>query len=270
MEYTIENVILDNITEQQHQEILNKLDTMGLEVVVLSQVFTDDECDQYVSQSVDWLSLHLPPLTRDPKTWTTTTTPSGPRKGMYQSLIGHSPVAWTLRERMYPLFVSLHGTSELITSIDGATIFPPVTGSKKDWPHIDQTTSESKLVSFQGQVVLTNTTASFRCTPKSHLKHEELVKEFGMNAKSQWYKFSEDDVSKLAPRFEQWQIPIHTKKGSVILWRSTTIHSAKYVDDPSIYQPETSWDGWRCVYYCVYETEKTIDEKKFDNNFKCS
>ena len=78
-----------------------------------------------------------PRLTRNHETWTNGNIPSGPRRGMYQSIISHCPVAWKLREKLYPLFCGLHGTKELITSIDGATFMPPIQGSNKDWPHID-------------------------------------------------------------------------------------------------------------------------------------
>lgn len=247
MAYTIDHIDLNNITEDQRQSLLDKLNEFGL--VVLSNIIPPDACDKYVESSVNWLTSILPPLSRATQTWTPENTPTGPRKGMYQSLVGHCPVAWELREKLYPLFASLHATEDLITSIDGATIFPPCKSSAADWPHIDQTTSEKDLVCYQGQVVLTNTTASFRCTPGSHLIHEEIVTEYNLDRKSQWHKFTTDEIEKLKPRFTDWQIPIHVPKGSVILWRSTTIHSAKYVDDPTIYQPDKSWDGWRCVYY---------------------
>ena len=252
--YTIKNIDLSNVSSEEAKIIRQKLDEYGL--AIIENVIPDDKCDEYVKTSVDWLGKLIKPLSRAPETWTFENLPSGPRKGMMQSIISHSPVAWELREKLYPLFSALHGTKDLITSLDGATILPPIQGSNKDWPHIDQTKSEDDIKCFQGQVVLTNTTACFRCTPKSHLKHKEIVETLEINRKNQWYKFKDIDISTISPWFDEWQIPIQVSKGSIILWRSTTIHSAKYVDDPKIYKPLYSWDGWRCVYYICMRPKK--------------
>ena len=259
MEFTITGVSLNNIYKHI-VEIKNKLDEFG--VVILSEVFPKNKCDKYVEQSYNWLSSVNPKLTRKAETWTNENIPSGPRRGMYQSIISHCPIVWKLREKLYPLFSSLHGTKELITSVDGATFMPPLISSYKDWPHIDQTSLDQSIYSIQGQVVLTDTTASFRCTPKSHLKHQELVHKYDMDQKNQWYKFNE--TNELEEMFDQWQIPIHSKKGSVILWNSKTIHSAKYVDDPKIYDSEKSWDGWRCVYYICQRPRTELTKRNLN------
>lgn len=251
LEYVVPNIDLNLLTQKQLSDIKYKLDTYGL--CVLPCVFKDNECNQYVTQSVDWLTDLLPPLTRNPATWTSQNTPSGPRMGLYQSIVSHCPIAWILREKLYPLFCGLWNTKELITSLDGATILPPTHIESNDWPHIDQTKPESEIHCYQGQVVLTDTTACFRCTPGSHLKHDELSKKYGFNLKNQWYKFTDPQILELKNTFEKWQIPIYTPKGSIILWRSTLIHSAQYVTDVNKYKnlenTERWMDGWRCTYY---------------------
>ena len=121
--------------------------------------------------------------------------------------------------------------------------------------------TNDNIYSIQGQVVLTNTTASFRCTPKSHLKHQELVNKYNMNQKDQWYKFNENQIEELKKMFDNWQIPINTKKESIILWRSNLIHSAKYVDNPKIYNSVESWDGWRCAYYICQRPKSEFSQR---------
>lgn len=259
--YMIRNVKLNQILPEQKQEIIAKLDKYG--VVILSEVFGADESDNYVNRTFNWLTEYIPLLTRDPQTWQSQNLPSGPRRGMMQSIISHCPVAWELREHLYPLFTTLYDTPDLITSIDGGTFFPPVQIKTNDWPHIDQTKSEKDLFCIQGQVVLTQTTASFVCTPQSHLQHDRIIEQFNINRKNQWYKFKDDDINIIQSWFPQWQIPIIAPKGSIILWRSTTIHSARYVENPTIYHPLNSWDGWRCVYYIclrpkLYFTKKNL------------
>lgn len=178
------------------------------------------------------------------KTWMTDTfeiekwklfnLPYGPRYGMYQGLVGHCPTIWKLREKVAPIFAEKWDceTTDLITSIDGASVFPPMYRKTNDWPHIDQTGEGLKC--YQGQVVLTNTTASFVCTPRSHLKHQEVVDLY--DAKDNWCK-----VPEAKELFDEWQIPIIAKAGSMILWDSRLIHSAKRQDRGD--------DSWRCVVY---------------------
>jgi hypothetical protein len=251
MEYVVSNINIDQPSNEQISSILNKLDTYGL--CVLPSVFNGEICDKYATDSINWLINLLPPLTKDPKTWIFPNLPYGNKTGLHHSLVSHSPILWTLREKLYPLFCGLWNTNELITSLDGGTIFPPNKVENKDWPHVDQTVPETKLHCFQAQVVLTDTTACFKCTPKSHLQHDMLSKKYKFDTKNQWFKFTESQISEMKNMFENWQIPIYTPKGSIILWRSTTIHSAQYVIDPNIYKNlknTKKWlDGWRCTYY---------------------
>ena len=263
VENNVEISDLNDIKQKQIVELKKNLDENGY--VVIPKVLSDEICDKYVEETVDWMCNLLPLDKNDQKTWKTENMPSGPRFGMYQSIVSHCPVAWKLREFTYPLFCSLYDTKELITSIDGASIMPPVKHrTTKDWPHIDQTISEENMVCYQGQVVLTDTTASFRCTPKSHLKHQEIVNRFEIDKKNPWHKFTSEQEKELESEFNDWQIPIHVKKGSIILWRSTTIHSAQRVEDHTIYEKEKKnglWDGWRCTFYICQRPKKDFTKR---------
>ena len=47
-----------------------------------------------------------------------------------------------------------------------------------------------------------------------------------------------------------FQVPILAPRGSVILWLSSTLHSAKVQDPPgSVPLPKSPWTDWRCVVY---------------------
>ncbi len=248
---------------------LKTLDAYG--VVVLTGVLDAATSRRYTEAIVDWLCDKSEGLTRDPSTWLGKRLPYGPRAGMMQSLISHCPTVWTLREVMYPLFSALWLTTDLLTSIDGATVYPPVPARKgaQDWPHVDQTLLEPKpgekvvfgktARCYQGQMVLTNTTASFRCSPKSHLFHAKLLALYGKEPdKSHWLRTKgEVELATIQGWLKAcggaWQIPIHAPAGSAVFWRSNLIHSAQRVervptDEEKRLDP---WAGWRCaVYIC--------------------
>ncbi len=51
-----------------------------------------------------------------------------------------------------------------------------------------------------------------------------------------------------------FQVPVLAPRGSVILWLSSTLHSAKVQDPPGTLDlPRGIWTDWRCVVYgeCV-------------------
>ena len=223
-------------------ELRDILDAYG--VAILEDYFSDDYADEIFYGTKKWLiNLNLG-LTKDPKSWTIKSIPLGPRYGMYQSIVSHSPEFWRLREDMYKLFVIVLEEKKLLCSIDGASIYPPYHPRKiKDWPHLDQTIS-SEFMCYQSQFVSTNTTASFVATIGSHLKHEKILDICGATGdKSNWHKFTDEEVIKLQKMFgKNYQTPIYAKKGSVIFWDSRTIHSAKYHDPNDNSQ-------WRGAFY---------------------
>ena len=241
------------VNRKKLQEIL---DEYG--VVVIEDYFKFSKCNEYMKSIVDWLILNSDNLTMDHKTWLGKNLPNGPRVGMMQSIISHCPTIWEIREKMYQLFKVLWGDEDLITSIDGATIYPPKKSRKtKDWPHLDQTLLEPKCICYQGEAVLTNTTAAFVCSPKSHKIHKEILEACNKKpSKSHWLKFNKQQIEKVKRMVlntgGKWQIPIYAPAGSLILWRSTTIHSAQRIVESVVKIPNDIWLGWRgVVYVCM-------------------
>lgn len=230
------NIFLDKDTDIK--KILKILDKFG--VVVIQNYFSKPKKQK--RKIVEWLTTISKELTTEKESWITKNMPYGPRYGMMQTLISHCPEVWKIREKMYPLFCKLHNTTELYTSIDGASVHPPNKKKTplKDWPHIDQTTEGPWCI--QGQAVLTTSTSVFRCTPKSHKKNNEILKICeNENNKTNWLKFNDEQIKHVEKMFKYWQMPIYAPAGSVILWNSKTIHSAQHQ-----LQGDTSW---RCVVY---------------------
>jgi len=161
--------------------------------------------------------------------------------------------------------------SQTITSLDAINVRPPIppfAEGNQDWAHYDQTEFDNIFECVQGQVVLTTTTAGFRCSPKSHLIHNEVCEENGkLGKKGNWFKFPQSMYKDLKRRVlekgGQWQIPVIAPKGSIILWLSTTIHSAKLADKESFideYHPDDKWKNWRGVVYCSQRPADELSE----------
>lgn len=206
-------------------------------VAVLEHWIDGEEADRLAEEFINQLeSLDIGLIADNSETWTRSNMPIGPRWGMYQSIVSHLKPMWDCRRHMLEIYQHIWGTPNIKFSLDGASIFPPLQRMMKpakDWPHIDQTSEGFQCV--QGQLVLTDTTASFVCTPKSHLIHSELLD----GASNNWYKLKDSDSKYLN------QTPIVVPKGSVILWDSRTIHSARRQTDQT----------WRCVAYVCARPE---------------
>ena len=238
--------------------LLDTLDEWGIAVLSL---ISDEEADYLADEAVGYLEDLNTGLNRnDYSTWITSSMPLGPKWGMYQSIVSHSPFMWRLRELSSPVFEHIWDTEDVVFSIDAASIYPPkesiIREKENDWPHLDQT--ERGLKCYQGQVVLTDTTAAFRATPRSHLVHDDILDELDVDSKKKmknWYKFSKSEIRTVqeitSEVYEDWQIPIRVRKGSMILWDSRVIHSACRQDINLIAEGDQSSPlyDWRCVGY---------------------
>eukprot|EP00056_Hartaetosiga_gracilis_P020916 m.21913 g.21913 ORF g.21913 m.21913 type:complete len:443 (-) comp8774_c0_seq1:87-1415(-) len=254
-------------SENLRKDILRHLKEDG--VVVVKNVFSSEEAQEKVRGIMGHLHTMCDKLDPDDmSTWITDNLPGGPRFGMYQSLVGNLPAIWDLRtdDRVKKVFKEAYSglrekeIDSFFTSIDGMTLRPPVKpfhvdDEKKDWAHLDQTSYINDPYNcIQGQIVLSNTSAAFRCSPKSHLllktflKHEK-VKENSAN----WHKFPHKSYSYLRKKVEEiggaFQIPIHAPAGSMILWLSSVVHSAKIQSEEAPIDTSDPYSGWRCVVY---------------------
>lgn len=65
------------------------LDLYG--VAVLENYFEDNYADEVFESAKKWLIKLNIGLTSNPKDWTSSNMPMGPRYGMYQSIVSHCP-----------------------------------------------------------------------------------------------------------------------------------------------------------------------------------
>eukprot|EP00009_Paramoeba_aestuarina_P017443 CAMPEP_0201527818 /NCGR_PEP_ID=MMETSP0161_2-20130828/36451_1 /ASSEMBLY_ACC=CAM_ASM_000251 /TAXON_ID=180227 /ORGANISM="Neoparamoeba aestuarina, Strain SoJaBio B1-5/56/2" /LENGTH=199 /DNA_ID=CAMNT_0047928807 /DNA_START=225 /DNA_END=824 /DNA_ORIENTATION=- len=88
------------------------------------------------------------------------------------------------------------------------------------------------------------------------------------NETSNWLKFDKKNYETYKECIEevggQWQVPIRANKGSVILWTSSTVHSAMIQQKETQYGPlkNDPWADWRFVVYTCYRPKTDVPEKK--------
>ena len=256
-------------------------------IVVIENVLADEKCDGYVDKIMDCFEGFGTGIRRkDQKTWTRDSLPPQTRPGMFQALCANFPPVWDVRteqniQTVYQeVYTRLRNkkVTDMIVSGDAINVKPSQVGpfysdSIKDWPHLDQTFGDV-FKCVQGQMVLTNTTACFLATPGSHKQYNKLREEFGIKDadRSNWYKFSDEDIEKAKKLFKHWQIPIRAKKGSLILWTSTTIHSAQYAEkNPKVPVTKTKdkYYNWRCVVYVCYRPREDFTAQEIRKRYEC-
>ena len=231
-------------------------------VVIIENVIPKSECDAIVDEAISVIERLGSKVDRNrlAETWTEANLLPQTRPGMYQVALGRSRPFERLRNdsRIDAIFKDLYSrlygseVNELVTSLDGVTLKPGSIGpyaTGKDWPHVDQSLVNDTWACLQGQVVLANTSAAFMCSPKSHLLWDELRSELPdkdhvrVDDHVAWFQ------RKLRKIGGQWQVPIHGPAGSVIIWPSSMVHSAKLQDSREFPTEEDRFFGWRCVSY---------------------
>ncbi len=195
--------------------------------------------------------------------------PPQTRHGLFQCLVSNFKAVWTVRSDpnvrlvFKTLYSNLRGKTirNYIVSADGinfkpGTVGPNCSNSKRDWAHVDQTSTADIFQCVQGQVVLANTTAGFVATPGSHILFKKILDELGIDSKSNWLKFTPEQLVVAKEIIEnnggKWQIPILAPKGSMIVWASSLIHSAKLQDRIEKPLRTDKYNGWRAVVYVCY------------------
>lgn len=272
---------------------LNILKSEG--VVVLNNVFTYDECDKAMEQVFENFQTLSPEL-RDiefvkdkwkkvKEKWVSENLPLQTRPGLFQRLLSNQKVYWEFRSdpRIHKIFKTLysdlrgHEVDEFVTSLDGLNFKPPIapfhsSDEKNDWAHVDQT-FKGTYDCIQGQIVLSDTSAGFRASPRSHLIHEKILDDLEAEGKyDNFLKFKHDYYDTLKKQINdlggEWQRTFRTRRGSMILWLSTTIHSAQTQEEHYSYDKyentNQKWLGWRGVFYVCYRNKDEVDKKHID------
>ena len=198
------------------------------------------------------------------------------RPGLFQA--GCASISWPIRSSLEIIgifqqaYTRLRGEDviELVSSLDAIHVRPPIkpfaSPKTPDWAHFDQTLSENVFECVQGQVVLTNTTGSFCCSPKSHLVFAEFLKKHKkLGSPADWFMLPGPLYEGLKQTIQdvggEWQIPVVAPQGSVILWLSSTLHSAVAIDKKSAIKkvdPTDPWNQWRCTFYVCHRPKKEV------------
>lgn len=255
-------------------------------VVVIKNVMSIDECSEHMNNIVSDLETISNFKRADIKTWKNENLPQQIRPGMFHEVICNTPTINKLRfdPRIIKIFTSYYSQMknktyedvDMIVSNDGINIKPGNVSpydNGGDWAHVDQIgLVDDPYKCIQGQMVLSNTNACFRASPKSHL----LFKEFlGENASSENYsgflKFKAEQYFKMQKSVESiggsWQIKIPANKGDFIIWTSSTVHSATLQSKPEKPTKTDIWNGWRCVVFICYRPREEFTELQLEKKY---
>lgn len=236
--------------------ISQKLQDEG--VVIVTDVYSQNQADETIEE-LKTIFTTIDNKLKDEKQWSNTDN-LPVRKGtwMVHTAFSGLPIIWKYRQcdHLCDIFkAAYNGIREeeyenFVTSIDGFTLRPPVEPfyNNKDWPHLDQTESDDLYECIQGQVVLSDTSASFICSPRSHKIFPQVLDLINVKGKpGNFAKIPTNKIREVIDLIQSvdgvWQIPIIAPAGSIILWLSSVIHSAK-THDAGI-----NSDGWRGVIY---------------------
>lgn len=263
-----------------HNKIIDHFKETG--ILIIKNVFTSEECLSYCNKIIESVRSLCPKLDpNDLDTWKPKHLPPGPRTGLFQHLVSTFPAVLEIRTdpRIRKIFETVYSglrgqkLTEFFTSMDGINVRPhmPPFQHKNDWAHLDQTIPNKPFLCVQGQVVLSNTSACFRASPKSYLVHDQILdyceemEILKSGDTSNWLKFPRNEYRAIRELVEsvggEWQIPVRAPKGSVILWTSSTVHSAMTQSEkPNEYQwvDEDPWEDWRFVVYTCYRPKTDI------------
>eukprot|EP00730_Choanoeca_flexa_P018648 TRINITY_DN9078_c0_g1_i4.p1 TRINITY_DN9078_c0_g1~~TRINITY_DN9078_c0_g1_i4.p1 ORF type:complete len:343 (+),score=52.67 TRINITY_DN9078_c0_g1_i4:1178-2206(+) len=245
-------------------------------VVAITNVLTTDECNRHMTQLVDSLKTLSPKLSA--RNWKEDLLPGGPRAGLFQSLVGQFPAVWSVRthQNVRRVFTAAYSglreeqIDDFVVSSDGINVQPPIGpyhDPDRDWAHLDQTFRGDPYRCVQGQVVLTDTSACFRCSPRSHHIYDDLLEAAGCapHSKSNFCMFRSGVQDTIKSMVEaaggQYQIPVQVPKGSMILWLSSTVHSAQLQQRGAPIDATDQWSEWRGVVYVCYRPKAEVDSR---------
>ena len=147
-----------------------------------------------------------------------TTTPCIFSKGMMVfNGIGQSDSMWFLRtnQKIQQIFKTIYKTDEIVTSLDGASVFVSGEQKSQSWLHIDQN-PKNKIYSIQGAFnylpVKSKADAGFVVVPKSHKTYSPKVSH-----SKNWIVCEEQPVEK--------SVKLLIPENCLTLWNSKTIHA---------------------------------------------
>ena len=234
-------------------------------VVNFENAFPEEYCDEKLEELISIYQAFGESLNGKPnieKNGYTCSDASTNSEHLFDKFVGDFPSVFDLRYSsvVNRLFSIIYGDEgNFIVSSNGFTLLPNRHEKELDycdWPHVDQTKC-GLLQHIQGHVVLSNSSTSFCCSPKSHELHKEVLDLY--NARGQYGQFLRLDSDKekldhIKGRLYEvggaWQIAVPTKKGSFLLWASSLFHS--FLPTRTYKNKQVSSGGWSCALYtCI-------------------
>ncbi|AYV76215.1 MAG: hypothetical protein Terrestrivirus5_37 [Terrestrivirus sp.] len=250
-------------------------------VVVITDVMSKNLCDEKVSEVITNFELIGTVKHFNKNNWVDEDLPPQTRPGLFQALVSNLKPVWEIRsndnignifEILYSNLRNKNYTSnDFIVSGDGINVRPngieDYAKVQSDWPHCDQTKRNNPYLCIQGQMVLTNTSASFVASPKSHKIFDQIMDYYKReDGPSNWLRINDGSVNDIKKMVENiggnWQIPIVAPAGSFIVWSSTTVHSARKAIQEELKDKNDPWKGWRCVIYVCYRPKEEFTQEE--------
>mmetsp|Transcript_5578 Transcript_5578/g.8356 ORF Transcript_5578/g.8356 Transcript_5578/m.8356 type:complete len:374 (+) Transcript_5578:63-1184(+) len=238
-------------------------------VAVITNVFAPEECDYHTDAILSaFENLGTGVRRDDVDTWKPKPLcriPHQKRVCLFQQIFSNLPNIWDIRsdDRLVSFFARLYGDEHLIVSGDGINVAlngrTQQRSANIDWAHLDSVGPFDGCI--QGQVVLTDTSAAFRCSPRSHAIYKTyMLRELNETRKTNknWHKLNAAQIEwfkEHMPEDGQYQVRIPAPRGSVILWYSNVLHSAASAQETVAEVPaDNPYMGTRCVVYVSYQT----------------
>ena len=173
---------------------------------------------------LDWLHRVCPAFDPDrPETWVRKNIPYN-LHGIFKNWVGHLESIWATREACIPIFASLWGSDDLLTSFDGCCLLSRNnSGGYKQWMHCDQGRRATYLANVQGAVNL------FPNGPEdggtllisgSHNKFTDYIERHPVDGITAFFPIDpEDSVLADCPVVKPC-----LEEGEILLWDSRTFH----------------------------------------------
>jgi ectoine hydroxylase-related dioxygenase (phytanoyl-CoA dioxygenase family) len=200
-------------TKGEPAEYLKHLDERGY--VVIGDILNDTVRSDLVEKFWKCWTECSPGFDRyDKTTWTIQNSPMMFAKGMAVfSGLAHSDFVWEtrLQPSIREVFEQIHGTSNLVTSFDGFSVFFTRLQKTPSWLHTDQHPENTEYC-VQGAynfLPVTQKSAGFIVVPGSHKETRVATK------KGDWVPVEND------PRAVKLLIP----ENCLVLWNSKTVHA---------------------------------------------
>lgn len=210
--FTPPTFLLENIEQWK-----NYLETEGY--VVISNILHSNEIlEAFNLFQKDWTTVSPNFNFEDTNTFNIQYTPIMYGKGMALfNGFGQSDFMWYLRtrEQIKTIFKNIHNCEELVTSMDGFSVYVSGDQKTKSWFHIDQNPTNN-LSSFQGAYNLLRVcenSAGFVVIPKSHNTFKPNVKH-----NKDWIMLDQNEISLFSP------VKLLIPENCFTIWNSKLIH----------------------------------------------